>query len=99
MIQGNALLLITCTSYLTESGDSAFTSPSGYHPYLLDDPELTSGRHRKVLNLASYLVCQHLTSCSLHLHMRLFPLQQQRHEQLNQRVQVPLTSKMFFTKI
>ncbi|XP_020609869.1 CDK5 and ABL1 enzyme substrate 2-like [Orbicella faveolata] len=39
-----------------ESGDSAFTSPSGYHPHLLDDPELTSGRHRKVLNLASYLV-------------------------------------------
>lgn len=39
-----------------ESGDSGFTSPSGYHPHLLDDPELTSGRHRKVLNLSSYLV-------------------------------------------
>ena len=76
MIPGNSVLLITCTFYLTESGDNAFTSPSGYHPHLLDDPELTSGRHRKVLNLASYLVCQHLTSCSLHLHMRLFPLQQ-----------------------
>ena len=54
----NILLLIT--SYLTESGDSAFTSPSGYHPHLLDDPELTSGRHRKVLNLASYLVCMQI---------------------------------------
>lgn len=32
------------------------SSPSGYDPHLLDDPELTSGRHRKVLNLASYLV-------------------------------------------
>jgi len=27
-----------------------------YHPYLLDDPELTSGKHRKVLNLKSYTV-------------------------------------------
>ena len=57
MIQRNVELLIA--SYLTESGDNGFTSPSGYHPHLLDDPELTSGRHRKVLNLASYLVCMH----------------------------------------
>ena len=27
-----------------------------YHPFLLDDPELTSGKHRKVLNLKSYTV-------------------------------------------
>ena len=29
---------------------------SEYDPHLLDDPELTSGRHRKVLSLTSYLV-------------------------------------------
>ncbi|XP_073257716.1 CDK5 and ABL1 enzyme substrate 1-like [Porites lutea] len=39
-----------------DSPDAGFSSPSGYDPHLLDDPELTSGRHRKVLNLASYLV-------------------------------------------
>lgn len=27
-----------------------------YHPFLLDDPELVSGKHRKVLNLKSYTV-------------------------------------------
>ncbi|XP_068710833.1 CDK5 and ABL1 enzyme substrate 1-like isoform X3 [Montipora foliosa] len=39
-----------------DSPDAGFPSFSGYDPHLLDDPELTSGRHRKVLNLASYLV-------------------------------------------
>ena len=41
---------------IKDSPDAGFSSPSGYDPHLLDDPELTSGRHRKVLNLASYLV-------------------------------------------
>ncbi len=27
-----------------------------YDPYLLDDPELISGRHRKVLKLSSFMV-------------------------------------------
>ena len=27
-----------------------------YDPYLLDDPELRSGRHRKVLKLSSFMV-------------------------------------------
>ena len=27
-----------------------------YDPYLLDDPELRSGRHRKVLRLSSFMV-------------------------------------------
>ena len=68
MIQSYALLLIA--SYLTESGDGAFTSPSGYDPHLLDDPELTSGRHRKVLNLASYLVCIQKALCTCAFIMR-----------------------------
>ena len=32
------------------------TIDTPYHPFLLDDPELTSGKHRKVLNLKSYTV-------------------------------------------
>jgi len=39
-----------------ESPDAGCASTTGYDPHLLDDPELTSGRHRKVLNLTSYLV-------------------------------------------
>lgn len=39
-----------------ESPDAGFISLSEYDPHLLDDPELTSGRHRKVLSLPSYLV-------------------------------------------
>jgi len=64
------------TSSVTESGDSAFMSPNGYHPHLLDDPELTSGRHRKVLNLASYLVCMHEALCitrCLYIHHEIIP--------------------------
>lgn len=62
IIQMNAspLFMLMFSLYLIDStGEGVFTSPSGYDPHLLDDPELTSGRHRKVLNLASYLVCMH----------------------------------------
>ena len=47
---------------IKDSPNAGFSSPSGYDPHLLDDPELTSGRHRKVLNLASYLV----STCDTH---------------------------------
>ena len=48
-------LIVSCTT--KESPDAGCASSTGYDPHLLDDPELTSGRHRKVLNLTSYLVC------------------------------------------
>lgn len=53
----NVILLIFSFCNVKESPDGGLTSLSVYDPHLLDDPELTSGRHRKVLNLASYLVC------------------------------------------
>ena len=53
----NLILLIFSFCNVKESPDGGLTSLSVYDPHLLDDPELTSGRHRKVLNLASYLVC------------------------------------------
>ena len=45
-----------CVLLNADGTEVGLSSPNGYDPHLLDDPELTSGRHRKVLNLTSYLV-------------------------------------------
>ena len=73
-------IILSCN--IEDIPDVGLSLVSGYDPHLLDDPELTSGRHRKVLSLASYLVCTFLfgsemkmTRDSIKLHGLLLLLQ------------------------